>query len=86
MSIQKILNENWSDYDDRKMKSGSDSQNFAVTEEWEISYLVNKLVRYYPFIQQATIRTAIQLCASSTPPPHPRNEFIECVANRLGLA
>lgn len=85
MSTYSVLNnENWSDYDDRKKRGGSDARNFACTESWEVDYLVNKIHKQHR-TSKDQIRVAIKACCVEIGSPHPRPAFVECVMRRLGL-
>jgi len=42
-----VLNEDWSDYDDKKKKH-EDAKYFSCEEPWEVDYLVRKLKKHYP--------------------------------------
>jgi len=78
-----VLNEDWSDYDNRK-KLGEDRRYFACTESWEVDYLIRKLKRHYPGKSEQQIRAAIEACCSRVGAPHPREKFVDCVTARLG--
>lgn len=78
-----VLNEDWSDYDDRKIRDGRDRSKFACTEPWEVTYLVNKLKKHYPYKTESAINTAIESCCKSVGSPHPREKFVECVTTKL---
>ena len=61
MSVEKILNEDWSEYDDRK-KKGQDSHFFSCEEDWEVEYLVTtgvfsnlELLRMFSVLTPQTI-------------------------------
>ncbi|MGN6569030.1 MAG: hypothetical protein ACTHJ0_13805 [Flavipsychrobacter sp.] len=77
-----ILNEPWSEYDDRKIKDGRDRNKFSCTEEWEKEYLINKISRIYPNYSRAQIRTAIEYCCTYTT-DRQREPFVRCVMQRL---
>jgi hypothetical protein len=81
---QKILNEDWSDYDDRKKKH-VDSKYFSCEEAWEREYLVKKIYKSYPIYSETTITAAISACCSEVHAPRPRKLFVECVMRRLRL-
>jgi hypothetical protein len=85
MSIHAILNEDWSEYDDRKKRGGSDYRNFACSESWEVDYLVRKIHKQHPEVSTERIRTAIKGCCETINTPRPRPRFVECVLKRLGL-
>lgn len=77
-----VLNEDWSDYDDRKKKR-EDARYFSCEEDWEVDYLVKKLKKYYPNKTDSEIRIAIYSCCETVRAPRPRKEFVECVTGRL---
>lgn len=85
MSAKKILNEDWSDYDNKKIKDKRDSRNFSCSELWEVTYLIGKISKHHPKLPDSLIRTAIHSCCSSLSTPHPRELFVECVAIKLGI-
>ena len=43
-----ILPEDWPEYDDKKIKDGSNRNKFACEEQWERDYLVKKLKKHLP--------------------------------------
>ena len=79
----KILNEDWSDYDDRKIRDRRDARHFSCTEAWEVNYLVDKIKKAYPLYSDQNIRSAIGTCCAILGAPHPRRPFVECVMKRL---
>ncbi len=85
MSAKKILDGDWSVYDDHKKRGGSDHRDFACTEKWEVDYLVEKIRKQHPEVGTDTIREAIKACCKQIGSPHPRPAFVECVMKRLGL-
>ena len=78
-----VLNENWSDYDNRKIRDRRDAKDFACTEDWEINYLIVKIRKVYPVYTEEAIRSAIRACCKGVSAPHPRSSFVECVMKRL---
>ncbi len=84
MSLEKIL-ENWSDYDKRKIKSKPGSKDFACTEPWEVNYLVDRVKKVYTNIPGDNIHKAILWCCKELHTPQPREPFIKCVLNKLGI-
>ena len=84
MSGEKILNEDWSEYDDRKKKE-QDRHYFSCEEEWEVEYLVKKIHKQHPEIPKEKILAAIKQCCNSVAAPRPRKTFVECVMKRLGF-
>lgn len=84
MSTEKILSQDWEDYDDRKKKKG-DSNFFSCDEEWEVDYLISKILKQHPDISPEKIKTAIDECCRTVHGNKPRAKFVACVMNRLGL-
>lgn len=80
---QKILNEDWTDYDDRKIRDKRDSNFFACSESWEVNYLINKIRKHYPMYTESQIKNAIAACCNAIAAPRPRKQFVECVMLRL---
>lgn len=79
---QHILNEDWSDYDNKK-KKGIDSRFFSCEENWEVDYLLGKIRKYYPGYSETQVRQAIAACCRTVPPPRGRETFVRCVMQRL---
>jgi hypothetical protein len=42
---QRILGTDWEDYDNRKLRGGSDRRKFSCDEPWEVDYLADKISR-----------------------------------------
>lgn len=85
MSTHAILNENWSDYDDRKKTGGPDRRKFSCTESWERTYLINKIHSLHPDVSKERIEAAINACCNDSNVSRERDAFVECVMRRLGL-
>lgn len=77
-----ILDDNWSDYDNRK-KKGIDSHFFSCEESWEREYLIGKIRKHYPGYSVDAINRAIDACCREIPAPCPRTTFVPCVMRRL---
>lgn len=85
MPVDKILNEDWSDYDNKKIKDSRDAKDFACTEIWEVDYLKNKIKKLFPYLTDAQILLAIKACCEQIGSPHPRRAFVKCVSDRLRI-
>ena len=83
MNLTKVL-ENWSDYDNRKKKY-ADARFFSCTETWEVDYLVKKIKEGFPLQAEGNVKKAIEECCRALRAPHPRDQFVTCVLQRLGL-
>jgi hypothetical protein len=83
MSIKKILEDDWSEYDNKKIRGRQDAKDFACTEPWEVEYLLKKIKKHHPELTETAIKLAIEACCRALPAPHPRQPFVECVAKRL---
>lgn len=79
---QKILNEDWSDYDNKK-KKGIDRLDFSCEEPWEREYLAKKIQKVYPQYSLAAITAAIGACCVEVRAPRSREVFVKCVMRRL---
>lgn len=80
----RILADDWSDYDNKK-KKGVDARFFSCEEQWERDYLINKILKHYPYKTKDAIAKAISSCCSSPSMPSnkPRKQFVECVMSKL---
>ncbi len=85
MPLHEILQDDWSEYDNKKIRGGSDRNNFACTESWEVDYLVKKINKHHSNHSETRIRDAIIHCCQIIGSPHPRDKFITCVLKRLGI-
>ena len=82
MSVERMMNDDWSSYDNRKLKA--DDRNFiSFNEGWEVEYLKGKIRRIYPRASELQIHVAIVSCRNSVPAPHPRRKFMECLHPKL---
>ena len=79
---ERILNDDWSDYDNKK-KKGADRLFFSCEESWEVDYLVAKIRKIYPLKSESAIRAAITSCCKEIPAPRPRDKFVRCVMGKL---
>jgi len=77
-----VLNEDWSDYDDKKRRR-EDRLFFSCDERWEVEYLLEKLKKHYPSKTESTIRSAIEACCNTVSASRPRDKFVACVTGRL---
>lgn len=77
----RVLNEDWSDYDNRK-KRYQDRFFFSCDESWEVDYLIKK-IKKYKNRSDLEIRNAIASCCKSVNSPRPRKAFVECVMSKL---
>jgi len=86
MPLTELLKEeNWTDYDNKKIKDQRDGRFFACTEKWEVDYLKDLIKRKHPRFSEDQILSAIQNCCITIPAPRPRKTFIECVFKRLQI-
>ena len=83
MSGIRILNENWEDYDDRKIRDHNDPTEFVCSEKWEVDFLVGKVRRVYSHFSEDLIKNAIKACCNNTLVSRPRKDFVNCVMMRL---
>lgn len=78
----RILEEDWSDYDNRK-KRFEDRLFFSCEEKWERDYLVQKIQNHEKNKTETAIREAIEKCCKEITAPRPREKFVKCVMGKL---
>jgi hypothetical protein len=82
MSLSIIL-QDWSAYDDRK-KEG-ESNVFSCEDNWEVEYLIERIISVHPTKNRLQVQLAINSCCYWIQAPRQRSQFIECVLRRLEL-
>lgn len=85
MSVDTLINGNWSAYEKRKKNSGSDQQIFDSTMAWEVNYLGRLIRKQYPYISPESIRAAIKTCSLQYGRLQSRVSFVTHVMKELGL-
>ena len=80
---QRVLNEDWSEYDNRKISDGRDRAFFSCEESWEVEFLVRQIRKHKPMKSDAEVKSAIAYCCRFIPGNKPRKAFVECVMDRL---
>jgi hypothetical protein len=78
-----ILEDDWSDYDNKKIRDRRDSKNFSCTEQWEIEYLVTKICKHYPQYSKQEVLAVIKQVCTEDIAPHPRDRFVQRVMQIL---
>lgn len=79
---QRILREDWEDYDNRKIRDGRDRSKFSCDEPWEVDYLIKKIRKHFPYKTDDAIRAAITACCQAGT-SRIREDFVACVVRRL---
>ncbi|MEO8403000.1 MAG: hypothetical protein ABI480_00335 [Chitinophagaceae bacterium] len=79
----KILTDDWSAYDDRKIRDKRDSAKFSCKESWEVNYLVKIVRRHYPQHTKLQVLKAIESACNNLKTPRVRKEFVEMVMQKL---
>ena len=77
--LNKILSEDWSDYDQKKK---DDSDVFSC-DEWEQEYLANKMIKYYPEYPERLVKRAIAISCKELRPPRSRKSVVHRAINNL---
>jgi hypothetical protein len=77
--LDKILSEDWSDYDSRK-KDNAD--NFSC-EDWELEYLTKKIMQLYPEYPERLVKRAISISCKEMKQPRTRKSFVNRAVNNL---
>ena len=78
-----VINDDWKDYDKRKLRERSGNQVFRCDHEWEVNYLHSKIRKLYPAIAPNAIHEAIKTCCVSMPLPLLREMFVQYVMQQL---
>jgi hypothetical protein len=78
-----ILYEDWSDYDNRKIKESKNVSKFSCEDRWEVEYLADKLKKHYPQKSHQLILEAISTCCHKAGNQNSREIFVECVTSNL---
>ena len=77
-----VLHEDWSEYDNKKIRDGRDRSKFSCEEAWEREYLINKLEKHFPHKTRQHIKDAIEACCRASS-ERERTAFVTCVTGRL---
>ena len=83
MFYAKILLEEWTAYNERKAREGSDALQFDCRAAWETEFLVKKIRQVYSHHMEDDIRNAVDMCCKHATGPRPRKDFLACVMMRL---
>jgi len=83
MPYKKILKEDWSEYDNRKIIDRKDRDFFSCTQKWETDFLVGKIKKAYPALLEHDVRRAIADCCQALKKNHLRSEFVFNVMRKL---
>lgn len=78
-----ILYEDWSDYDNRKIKESKNISKFSCEDRWEVEYLADKLKKHYPQKSHQLILEAISKCCHKACTLYSREDFVECVTSNM---
>jgi len=78
-----ILSEDWSDYDQKKIRDKRDGGFVSCEESWEVEYILRKVRKYAPRKTDEQIKAAISHCCLTIKGNKPRGPFMECVMARL---
>lgn len=70
---------------DNKHKKHIDSLYVSCEEDYEINYLIKIIKEEYLWISELEIRKAIASCCVSIKSPRPRDKFMKCLKNNLGV-
>ena len=77
-----VLNEDWSEYDNKKIRDGRDRSRVSCEEVWEREYIAEKLKKHHPTKTKEQIHAAIKSCCDQGA-SRVREHFIDCVAGKL---
>lgn len=85
MSLKQVM-EDWSEYDAYKEQAGRAPQQFLTEDEWEVSFLINKIRASYPAAgDEQVLQGAVAACGRMISMPRQRLLLVQCVLKRLDL-
>jgi hypothetical protein len=79
----KILNEDWSAYENYKIEVKKNHLKIHFNEAWEVGYLSTLISKHFPHKSGEEVLEAIYSCSKTMAHPAPRKKFIECVVKKL---
>lgn len=77
---QRILNEDWEDYNNRKIRDARDRRYFSCEEPWEVGYLIKKIKKHKGSTDQE-IKNAIASCRTTAKKDFCRMCYVKTVIN-----
>lgn len=79
-----ILNDDWSEYDDHKLRDGRNQLKISCGERWELDYLLRKVKKHFPSVSENAIRVAIATCCANGTPRR-REAFLKCIIEQISI-
>ena len=73
----------WYSQDDKEIIN-PDKLFVSCDEDYELDYIVDRLVERWG-VDRYSAKRAVENCCNRVQPPHPRDEFLECLKDELGL-
>lgn len=70
---------------DNKHKKKYDRLFVACDEHYEREYIKKIIKEEFPALSETIIESAINSCCASIPAPRPRDKFMACLKQRLGV-
>lgn len=81
MNLHRVL-EHWEEYELRKQE---EANTFRTSEQWEVDFLLQKILLHFPYFEVSRVRRAIMLCGTRFGGTVARRDLVECTMMRLGL-
>ena len=85
MSYNAIIDDDWSDYNLRKRRIGMNIFNFSPDQGWEVNYLIDKILKYYPYQNVEAIKNALNTVQYEDEGAYRREVIIKKVLDMLCL-
>jgi len=73
----------WYNQDDKEIID-PDKPFVSCDEDYELDYIVDILVERWG-VDRYSAERAVENCCNKVQPPRPRDEFLECLRDELGL-
>lgn len=84
MKLEQILND-WSEYDQYKSSRDEAKGSFLTEDNWEVHFLIKKILEHQPDMTQQHILDAILTCGRTISKPRQRKLLVQCVMTRLDI-
>ena len=81
--LQKILKDDWTQYEAKKVRLQQEVQEFLSEEDWEVEYLINLLYKYFPKHSKYALMKVVIQCGMIKYGKCQREDFIKLILSKL---
>ncbi len=79
MKVKNILLDDWSEYDNRKLRNNKEVYFVDFNHEWEVEYIIEKIKKFDPYMSNGQILDAITACYLKLSNPINRKQCLEYI-------